>query len=101
MEDAAEVRRARIEGQTFTQRILLRARFLCRRENLDALQEHWMHGARLVLLALGVLAIVAGAGAALAVLGHGAAPVTLALALTARLGLHCLAYSPEARSGGK
>src|SRR3546814_1019999 len=43
MEDAAEVRRARIEGQTFTQRILLRARFLCRRENLDAIQEHWMH----------------------------------------------------------
>src|SRR3546814_8223766 len=92
MEDAAEVRRARIEGQTFTQQILMRASFLCRRENLDAIQEHWMHGARLVLMALGVLAIVAGAGSALGALGNAAAPVNIALALTAILGLQCMNY---------
>src|SRR3546814_17389618 len=51
-----------------------------------------MHGARLVLMALGVLAIVAGAGAALGALGNGAAPVNIALALTAMLGLHFLTY---------
>jgi hypothetical protein len=92
LEDAREVRRARAEGQTFAQRIVLRARFLCQREKLDVASARWWHGARLALPALAVLAILAGWGAALGALGNGIVPVNIALALTAMLGLHCLTY---------
>lgn len=92
LEDAREVRRARGEGRTFAQRIVLRARFLCQREKFDSVLTRWWQGARLALPALVLLAILAGSGAALGALGNGVMPVNIALALTAMLGLHCLTY---------
>lgn len=92
LEDAREVRRARSEGRSFAQRIVLRARFLCQREKFDSVLNRWWQGARLALPALFLLAIVAGSGAALGALGNGLMPVNIALALTAMLGLHCLTY---------
>ncbi|HEU0229102.1 MAG TPA: DUF2868 domain-containing protein [Burkholderiaceae bacterium] len=92
LEDAREVRQARAQGRTFAQRIVLRARFLCEREKLDTVPARWWQGARLILPALGLLAILAGSGAALGALGNGIVPVNIALALTAMLGLHCLTY---------
>ncbi|HWK69352.1 MAG TPA: DUF2868 domain-containing protein [Burkholderiaceae bacterium] len=90
LEDAMEVRRARAEGGEFAQRVLARARHLGRREKLDQLIQQWMQGSRLALTGLCLIALLAGAGAALGALGDGSRPVNLLLALAALLGLNIL-----------
>lgn len=92
LEDASEVRRARIEGQAFTDKILTRARLLARREGIDLLITKWVRGARLALLGLLLAALAAGAAAASGALGDGSRSVNVLLALTALLGLNLLAF---------
>src|SRR5690606_23266336 len=92
LEDAVEVRRARSEGRDFEQRVLIRARYLAQREKLDQLIQQWMQGSRLALTALCLVAVLAGAGAALGALGDGSRPVNLLLALVALLGLNSLSF---------
>lgn len=92
IEDAAEVRRARVQGHGYTQRILLRALFLGQREKLDLLIQKWTAGAKLVFAGMMIAAILAGAGTALAALGDGSRTVNLPLALVAMLGLHSITF---------
>jgi hypothetical protein len=92
LEDAMEVRRARSEGRDFEQRVLIRARYLAQREKLDQLIQQWLQGSRLALTALCLVAVLAGAGAALGALGDGSRPVNLLLALVALLGLNSLSF---------
>lgn len=90
LEDASEVRRARAHGQGFTDRVLLRAQYLGKREKLDQLIRKWAQGARIALVAMCCLALAGGAGLALGALGDGTRPVNLLLALLALLGLNSL-----------
>ena len=77
--------RRRVTGK----RVIL-GRALARRDGqLQALQ-HWRQGARLAGLLLLVLAVVSGAGLAIAALGNGERPVNLFWALGSLLGLHLL-----------
>jgi hypothetical protein len=92
LEDAAEVRRARSQGGSFTEKILLRARLLAQRENLDTVLEKWTQIARLALTCLLLAAVLTGAGAALGALGDGSHSVNILLALAAMLGLHSLTF---------
>ncbi|MGB6102221.1 MAG: DUF2868 domain-containing protein, partial [Pusillimonas sp.] len=92
LEDASEVRRARQEGHSFNDKVLLRAHYLGKREKLDQLLHQWTRGARLALLILCVLAVAGGAGVALGALGDGSRPVNLLLATVALLGLHTVAF---------
>lgn len=92
LDDAAECRRARALGSTLTERILLRADLLARREGLDAVVNRWQQIAHLALAGLLVLALFAGGGAALAALGDNRTPVNLAVALLTLLGLHGLSF---------
>lgn len=88
--DATEVRRARTHGDSFAQKLLLRAQLLGRREKLDLLITRWTQGSKLVLLGMWLAAIVAGVTTALAALGDGGRSVNVLLALTALLGLNAL-----------
>ncbi|MGB3290796.1 MAG: DUF2868 domain-containing protein, partial [Burkholderiaceae bacterium] len=92
LEDSMEVRRARTEGGSYTQRVLVRAHYLGQREKLDQPIGQWTQGSRLALAGLGLIALLAGAGAALGALGDGSRPVNLLLALVALLGLHGLSF---------
>mgnify|MGYP001557642011 CR=1 FL=1 len=92
LEDASEVRRARLNGHSFSERILLRAAYLAQREKLDVLIAQWSRGARLALSGLIIAALITGAGAALGALGDGSRSVNLLLALVAILGLHSLTF---------
>src|SRR5690606_13096138 len=62
------------------------------REKLDQLIQQWLQGSRLALTALCLVAVLAGAGAALGALGDGSRPVNLLLALVALLGLNSLSF---------
>lgn len=92
LEDAAEVRRARSEGRTFTERLLLRARYLGQREHLDQLIARWARASRLTLAGMALIAVLAGIAAALGALGDGARQVNVMLALAALLGLNTLTF---------
>ncbi|MEO6960223.1 MAG: DUF2868 domain-containing protein [Burkholderiaceae bacterium] len=92
LEDASEVRRARAQGHTFTEQILLRALFLGQREKLDAVLQKWTQGAKLALAGMIVIALLAGIGAATGSLGDGSRSVNLPLALLGLLGLHCVTF---------
>ena len=71
LDDREANRHARAAGGDLAQRIQARALWLARRDGLlDALQ-HYRHGARLALLVLGLMALLSGAGLALAALGDG------------------------------
>lgn len=91
LDDAKEVRRARAEGNGFPERLLLRARYLAKREKLDLLVERWRRGSRGALAAMGLAALMAGAAAASGALGDGSRSVNVLLAMTALLGLNTLA----------
>ncbi|MCC2596261.1 DUF2868 domain-containing protein [Pusillimonas sp. MFBS29] len=93
LEDASEVRRVRVEERSFSDKILLRAYYLGKREKLDLLLDKWISGARLALAILCLLALIGGVGAALGALGDGSRPVNLLLALVALLGLNWLALA--------
>ena len=90
LDDAAAVRLARQAGGSFPERLLLRARILSRKDNLDQTIIQWQQLARLALLLLAALALFTGASAAAGALGDGSRPVNLVLALLALLGLPTL-----------
>lgn len=92
LEDASEVRQARAQGRGFRHKLLLRAQLLGRREKLNLLIEKWTRGSKLALLGMWVVAILAGAAAALGALGDGSRSVNVLLALVAMLGLNSLAF---------
>jgi hypothetical protein len=92
LQDAMEVRQARTQAGGFALKVLLRARLIGRREQLDVLIQRWKEGSRLALAAMGLLAILAGAGAALGALGDGSRAVNLLLALAGLLGLNLLSF---------
>ncbi|HLT04583.1 MAG TPA: DUF2868 domain-containing protein [Pseudomonas sp.] len=90
LEDGEINRRARRAGPTLEQRIESRALQLAERDGQRAALGHWRRGARLGLLLLLVLAILAGAGLAFAALGDSRRPVNVFWALGSLLGLHGL-----------
>lgn len=89
LEDAAANRLARQTGHGLAGRIETRALFLAARDGQARAQQHWLHGARLALLTMLLLAVLGGAGLAFAALGDGS-PVNLFWALGSLLGLHLL-----------
>ncbi|TEA77059.1 DUF2868 domain-containing protein [Allopusillimonas ginsengisoli] len=92
LEDASEVRRARAEGGSFTEKLLRRAHYLGQREHLDQVLSRWSGMAKLSLLIMAVAALLAGLVAALGALGDGGRSVNIMLALVALLGLNTLTF---------
>ena len=92
LQDNTETRQARAQGRNFSQRLLLRARLLGRREGIDTAIQQWTRGAKLAFFALAVLAILTGSATALGALGDGTRQVNLILALATLLGLHILTF---------
>lgn len=92
LQDSKEARQARTQGRDFTQRLLLRARYLGQREGMDIAIRQWARGAKLAFFVLLALAILTGAATALGALGDGTRHVNLIMALTAMLGLHVLTF---------
>ena len=90
LDDREANRHARTAGGDLEQRIQARALWLARRDGLLEALAHYRHGARLALLVLGLLALLSGAGLALAALGDGQRPVNLFWALGSLLGLNWL-----------
>src|SRR5688572_22879517 len=68
LEDAEANRLARQADGDLARRVEARALFLAKRDGQMQAQRHWLQGARLALLALLILALVGGAGLALAAL---------------------------------
>lgn len=93
LEDATAVRRARSEGRSFTERLILRAQYLAQREKLDLLIARWSRASRLTLAGMALIALFAGVAAALGALGDGTRPVNVNLALAALLGLNTLTFA--------
>ncbi|UUY09173.1 DUF2868 domain-containing protein [Pseudomonas sp. J452] len=90
LEDGEANRLARQSGSDLASRIEARALFLAQRDGQLQAQQHWLQGARLALGLLLVLALLSGAGLALAALGDGSRPVNVFWALGSLLGLHLL-----------
>jgi hypothetical protein len=90
--DTDEVRQVRHIGGTITERVLMRARLLGRRDHLDRLVARWKNGAVTALVALVIVAAIAGAGTALGALGDGSRPVNVLWALGALLGVHAITF---------
>ncbi|VXA92797.1 conserved membrane hypothetical protein [Pseudomonas sp. 8AS] len=90
LEDGEANRHARRQGGDLAGRIEARALLLAERDGQLQAQQHWLQGARLALGLLLVLALLSGAGLALAALGDGSRPVNVFWALGSLLGLHLL-----------
>ena len=90
LEDSEANRRAQVAGGDLATRIEQRALHLAERDGQVQAQRHWLQGARLALLLLGLLALASGAGLAVAALGDGQTPVNVFWALGSLLGLHLL-----------
>lgn len=90
LEDTEANRLARAEGGDLAERIQHRALLLARRDGQWQALLHWLQGARLAGLLLIVLALLSGAGLALAALGDGRQPVNVFWALGSLLGLNGL-----------
>ena len=90
LEDSEANRRAQAAGGDLATRIEQRALHLAERDGQVQAQRHWLQGARLALLLLGLLALASGAGLAVAALGDGQSPVNVFWALGSLLGLHIL-----------
>lgn len=90
LEDQEANRRARQLGGDLAARIETRALCLAERDGMTVALHHWKQGARLALLALLLLAVLSGAGMALAALGDGQRPVNVFWALGSLLGLNLL-----------
>lgn len=90
LEDSEANRRARASGGDLAARIETRALCLAERDGQTQALRHWLQGARLALLLLGLMALASGAGLAVAALGDGQAPVNVFWALGSLLGLHVL-----------
>jgi len=92
LEDAQAVRLARQGGGDLAARICARARFIARREGLEARLQTWRRGAALVLGVLLLVAVITGAVAAMGALGDGSRPVNVLWAVGALLGLHLFTF---------
>ena len=90
LDDAEANRQARAQGGALPDLIEHRALWLARRDGLVDALHHWRQGARLAGYALMLLALVTGAGLALAALGDGIQPVNVFWALGSLLGLNLL-----------
>ncbi|MWV15084.1 DUF2868 domain-containing protein [Pseudomonas sp. L-22-4S-12] len=90
LEDGEANRHARRQGGDLAGCIEARALLLAERDGQLQAQQHWLQGARLALGLLLVLALLSGAGLALAALGDGSRPVNVFWALGSLLGLHLL-----------
>lgn len=90
LEDSEANRLARTEAGDLSARIQHRALLLARRDGQWQALLHWLQGARLAGLLLVVLALLSGAGLALAALGDGRQPVNVFWALGSLLGLDLL-----------
>ena len=90
LDDGEANRVARQADNDLAGRIEARALFLAARDGQSRAQQHWLQGARLALVALLVMALLSGAGLALAALGDGSRPVNLFWALASLLGIHLL-----------
>ncbi|MGH8379806.1 DUF2868 domain-containing protein [Pseudomonas sp.] len=90
LEDQEANRRARQLGGDLPTRIEQRALWLAERDGMRSALQHCKQGARLALALLLVLAIVSGAGLALAALGDSQRPVNVFWALGSLLGLNLL-----------
>ncbi len=88
LEDQEANRRARQQGGSLAVRIETRALLLAERDGMTTALRRWKQGARLALLALLVMAMLSGAGLALAALGDGQRPVNVFWALGSLLGLN-------------
>ena len=93
LEDAREVREARARARTPADRILLRARLLGERSGLAGTVRRWRRAAAATLAGALLLALLAGAGAALGALGDGSRPVNIAWSLGALLGVHAATFA--------
>ncbi|KAF1069187.1 MAG: putative membrane protein [Pseudomonas citronellolis] len=90
LEDAEANRRALASAHDLPRRIEARALWLAARDGLDRAQRTWKQGAHLALYLLLLLALLSGAGLALAALGDGQRPVNVFWALASLLGLDLL-----------
>jgi len=90
LDDAEANRRAQVAGGDLASRIEHRALWLAERDGLLQALRHWRQGAQLALVGMLLLAVLSGAGLALAALGDGQRPVNLVWALGSLLGLHLL-----------
>lgn len=90
LEDSEANRRVRAAGGDFTERLHARALILAERDGQLRALGHWIQGARLALLAMLLLAIISGAGLAVAALGDGSRPVNVFWALGSLLGLNLI-----------
>ncbi|WP_277373104.1 DUF2868 domain-containing protein [Pseudomonas sp. AA-38] len=90
LEDTEANRLARAEYGELAERIQHRALLLARRDGQWQALLHWLQGARLAGLLLVLLALLSGAGLALAALGDGRQPVNVFWALGSLLGLNML-----------
>jgi len=88
LEDLEANRLARSAGGDLPTRIQRRALWLAERDGLSGALIHWLQGARLALIVLAVLAVVSGAGLALAALSQ--TPVNVFWALGSLLGLNLI-----------
>jgi hypothetical protein len=93
LEDSRENTLARAQGQSYSQKVLLRAKAIGRREGLDRLLVALQRNARIALAIMGLIAALAGGLAAAGALGDGGRAVNLWLALIAMLGFNTLAFA--------
>src|SRR3989338_5765553 len=90
LDDSEANRRAQAKGGALDERIKTRAWSLGERDGQVSALQHWLHGARLAVLLLVLLAILSGSGLAVAALGDGLRPVNVFWALGSLLGLNLL-----------
>lgn len=91
--DEALVARLRASRESVEARILVRAGEIGARWGMDETIRRWIARERLVAWVLAAVAVLAGFGAALAVLGDGGRPVNVVWALGGLLGVHMLSLT--------
>lgn len=91
-DDADAVRALRHANLSAEDAVRERQLILARREGLDTLAARWRDYAVLLVLGAGLLAVLAGCGAALGALGDGTRPVNLFWALGGLLGVHIVTF---------
>ena len=91
--DETLVARLRASHEGVEARIVARAREIGARWGIDESIRSWVARERLVAWGLGAVAVLAGFGAALAVLGDGGRPVNVLWALGGLLGFHLLSLT--------
>ncbi|CAM3608965.1 DUF2868 domain-containing protein [Bordetella sputigena] len=92
LEDQDPVRQARRADGAVERRVLLRARLIARREQLDERIAQWRRGAGIAAIVLLALALLTGAATAWGALGDGTRVVNIIWAAAALLGLHALTF---------